>query len=516
MAVIVKLGADISEVEKKAEEIPGAVDRAMRKGRSRKPWEGTGAEGSRSDYGKLANVSKEQERAAEQHAKNEAQRKEKDRKESNADYLRRLKFNSKVLEDQNRAAAREERERQRKEEKMANAKDWSDQFVDIVGKGLLRTVGPWAAAIKAFQVATEAIKAAWERIGNVGQVSSVTGMTPQKLIDIQTAARKVGANPDEISGMVSGLQEKLYKGTQGDPQGITAIALLKGIGMNISEAGIRSGAIDAADAIKFLSDKYGDMEGNVEGAMIMTQLFGAEYTKLIPLLRQGSKEIKESGGSFDASQTQVQSQRNMKRGLGNIWESITNWWGNTVYGYAEDHSRALMNDYKDFIEENMQLNSEQQSKKLFTLRKDSFRNGLPVNTGGLMEPGESSVEFKRRMEEMFKFAKSHPRGDEEFYNLYHGMFQSYASPMQRGTKGAPTASTSLAPKDGAIMSVPSLAIASSLQAMGGGDFASAISRGPVDRIADSTAETASNTAAIAERVANTGWTPPAPSAVLGK
>lgn len=638
MAVIVKLGADISEVEKKAEEIPGVVDRAVRKGKSKNAWEGQGAEGSASDYAKLAGMSREIElqrqkdeenaRKAEQQAAEEAQaardrakkeemdkyemdvkwnsklqedkdkeakaeleriakaekekkaaderaakeeqaaaeklhkeqmsdyelrlrwnsklqedsdraaadeeaqemadykrrlvfnskvveeqiaeaeraaaaeqaRKEKERKQANDDFVKRVKWNSKIQEDKDKAAAAEEKERKRQLERQANAKDWSDKFIDNIAGGLMRTIGPWAIAIKGVQLAIQMVNESLERIKGASQASATIGMRPQSLFDIQTAARKTGGNQDEIGGMVINLQEKLAKGALGvDPEGIKAISLLKSLGMDITMEKVRSGAVDAGDAIKFLADKYGDLTGNAEGAMMMSQLFGAEYMKLVPIMRNGSRGIEELGGSFTASQTEIQSTRDFLRFWGDAWETVTNKVKRTFTGGKSQTIANTYQDYREFQDKNSLLPADQRYAKLFTTE----------DQGGMMKPGESRNEFDKRMKEMFADMKSGFKGSQ----WEDEMRQLNADILDYGMSTKELLSVKNKPSAG----VPSLAIASSLQAMGGGDFASAITRGPVDMIAENTKATAEAAKETAENTKNLAPanTRPQP-AIIGK
>ena len=495
--VEVKLSADISDIQAKADQIPDIMDRAARKGRARKPWEGTGPEGSRSDYGKLANVSKEQEKEANEQAKKESQRKEREKKEQDADFRRKLKFNSKVLEDQAKADERDARNRRREQERLANAKDWSDQFVDIIGKGLIRTVGPWAVAIKAFQMAIESAKEGLDRMRGAQYVSNLYGTNQQKLFNIQTAARKVGSDPEEITSIVTGLQQRMSRGALGlDPQGLTAISILRDKGMDIDAAKVASGAVDAADAIKFLSDKYGDLTKNQEGAMFAAQIFGEEYVKLIPLLREGSAGIDQLGGSFQKSQTESQAVKDTDRFWGNFWEGMTGWTSTFYAGSKESRAADFHKEFQDYLANNLEKPWDQTIKGMFQ----------PEDKGGLMQPGETKQELDKRIREMFDVVQ----GRALTPTLAKG-FEPLKQIYQKESK--PIIEEAGKIKGGTI---PTLAIASSLQAMGGGDYASAINRGPVDRIADATVATEEHARKIADKVSGSGWTPPAAPAVLGK
>ena len=539
MTVSIEFKADISDVEKKAGEIPDIVDRNTRRSRAtRKPWEGGGpGGGTKSDYDKLANAEQEIKREQERRAKEEAANQERQRKEADAEYRRKLKFNSDVLEEQQaeeaaaakeaekekerqakeeenrrkkeereeerrrnkaereaeRAAKEEERrakkkadelekEKKREERRAANAKDWGDKFSDTVSNGLLRTIGPWAVAMKAFQVIVSATIDSINRVQSAGNLGTITKMNPQNLLDIETAARRVGSNPDEIGGMVSGLQNKLAKGALGvDAEGIRSISLLQSLGMDINFEKVKSGAVDASDAIKFLADKYGDLSQGTEGAMMMSQLFGEEYMKLIPIMRNGSKGIEDLGRMTTASQGEIQGGRDTSNWWGNFKEAVGNFGKKIWTGSSFQNAADLRNQFEKFGEENKNLGPAERMKKLYSTEQQ----------GGLMKPGESSSEFKKRMDEALKLGvESYATGPsakerQARATEYRRDLQFYGPDAlkQQAQKSAGK------PTEG----IPSLAIANSLQAMGGGDFASTLNRGPVDRIADATEKTAEAT-----------------------
>lgn len=492
----VTLKADISDIEKKAAQIPDIVDREARKGKSKKFGDFTQGYTEVTE-GKLKTVSTKtaMERTGyEQREQIDARKKqEREQKDRNDDYVKRVKFNTgvqalkdkqaqkeldqenarkkKAEEEQKRSDERDARERRKYMEKMANAKDWSDQFVDIIGKGLLRTVGPWAVAIKAFQYAVEAAKEGLDRMRSTAAVTNVYGTDPQKLFNLQTAARKVGSDPEEITGIVTGLQQRMARGALGlDPEGVKAISILRTLGMDISNEKVAAGAVDAADAVSFLADKYGDLTKSQEGAMWASQIFGEEYVKLIPLMREGSEGIKRLGGEFEKSQSEIQGERDISRKMGTAWEWLTGWTSTFKGGSKESRAADLHEEFQDYLAQNIEKPWDETIRGMFK----------PVDQGGLMQPGETKQELDKRIREMFQVVKGRA-ATEKLSKMFDPMIERYEK------ESAPLLADAKKVKGGGI---PTLAIASSLQAMGGGDFASAINRGPVDMIAENTKATA--------------------------
>lgn len=121
----IKLVIDKSQAAKQLAELPDDAERAAR--RSRKPWEGQGAaRGSASAYASMPSqreIEKQKEKeaeiarkAAEKSAEAQKKADDKKQKEENNAYVRNLKFQSKVQEDQDRAAAEEIARRLRADE----------------------------------------------------------------------------------------------------------------------------------------------------------------------------------------------------------------------------------------------------------------------------------------------------------------------------------------------------------------------------------------------------------------
>ena len=284
-------------------------------------------------------------------------------------------------------------------------------------------------------------------------------------------------------GIVSGLQQRMSKGALGlDPQGLQAISILKQLGMDISAEQVASGAVDAADAVAFLADKYGDLTKSQEGAMFAAQIFGDEYVKLIPLMREGSEGIKRLGGAFDKSQAEVQGARDMTRKTGSIWEWITDaassFWG----GSKESRSADLHQEFQDYLARNTDKPWDQTIRGMFK----------SVDQGGLMQPGETKQELDKRIREMFEVVKGRA-ATEGLSKMFDPMIERY------NKESKPILDEAKKVKGGVI---PTLPFASSLQAMGGGDFASAINRGPIDIIAKATEDTAAATRETADNTKN--------------
>jgi hypothetical protein len=552
MTVSIEFKADISDVEKKAGEIPDIVDRNTRRSRAtRKPWEGGGpGGGTKSDYDKLANaeqeIKKEQERRAseeaanqerqrkeadaeyrrklkfnsrvledeqgaqaaaasesekekEKQAKEEAARKEKERKEAQAEYQRKLKFNSRTLQDQQaaekKAVEAREKERKREAEKQANAKDWGDKFNSVVGAGLLKTLGPWAIAIKAFQLAIQAAGDGLERIRGTQTLGNLYGTNNQKMFNLQTAARKVGSNPDEISAIAGNLQQSLSGSVVGDPEGLRKVSLLKDMGMDIDQEKIASGAVDASDAIQFLANKYGDLTKNIEGARQVQQIFGDEYIKLIPLFREGSGGIENLGkGGFKKSQLETQAVKDTDRFWGDIWEGITGIFSTSYAGSKDAKSTDFHRQFQDYLNRNIDKPWNETIGGMFE----------PVDKGGLRQPGETKQELDKRVREMMANQKERSWMGEKYFNPLEEIYNRESKPIigeANKVKGG---------------TMPSLAIANSLQAMGGGDFASTLNRGPVDRIAEATEGTRKAAEKIDENTkpGSTGKTTPQPAVLV--
>lgn len=384
---------DISDVVKKAQQIPGEVDRATRKGR--RSWEGGPESGSRDQYRKMSGMADEAEQQ-------DAARKKREQDQANKDYLKRLKWNSRIQEDQDRAA-------QKEADRAAKAADWVNVFGKALESRLMGAIGPAAVAMKAIELG-------W------------------------------GSVIDRIKTMYSIGEAKLESGIQ-----FTSTRGLEMFG--------KAGTLESEDAISFAKNaqsRVNAIAASGSGAnaygfqyfgMTDFQRYRQEGVDMIELIIAMAKRYKAEGGT-EAYRTAAENV------LGSDWRKIS----------------ALLY---------MQANPDKAKQALVGYAPGTWK-------GSAMDTIEQAGGYLQQsaIAKTFKFAA----------------MQAMQGELMGGMKGTPN---------------QMLSSVTSLQAMGGGDILSAIARGPQDRIAVATEQTAQNTSVLAGqvKVPSAGWFPSAPTSL---
>jgi len=333
--VEVKLSADISDIQAKADQIPGIMDRAARKSRAGKPWEGTGPEGSRSDYGKLVNMSKEIEAQQEANRKAELER-----------YKDSLRWNSKLQEDQDKAAAesisaqekkqakedsqteawhrselsrklgdireqkdaeeraaKEEEARRERERKQANADylrrlkwnsrlqedqdkaahqsakaaEWMSQFGKSLEGMLMSSIGPAALAAKAIQVGWGTVISNVEDVFMTRGLKISAGISPESARAAEVFSGLGTASDSEAVGMLQNAQAQVNKIVAG---GSGANSMGFGyFGLTDYER-YRKEGLNIAEVTTAMAKKFKEEGGSEQYNAAATSIFGANWRSL--------------------------------------------------------------------------------------------------------------------------------------------------------------------------------------------------------------------------------------------
>lgn len=380
---------DISDVVKKAQQIPGEVDRATRRGK--RSWEGGPEAGTRDQYRKMAGMGDEAE-------KQDAARKKREQDQANRDYLKRLKWNSRIQEDQDRAA-------QKEAERASKAADWGAQFGKALENRLMSAIGPAAIAMKAIELGWGTV------IDNIQSYFFTRGL-------------KISSGTDPMSARAAEVFSGL--GTATDDE---AIAMLRNAQ---AQANAVAAGAQNANAYGFQYFGFGK-----EDIMRMRQE-GINFSELTVAM---AKKYKQFGGTneFDVAASSI---------FGKNW------------------------------------------RDLGVIQAEAYADRLGIR--GIKKPGDVQSDIE-------------------------GIGPNKSSQRIRASVIKQILIDNLTP--GELMgglgggTKQMLSNVTSLQAMGGGDILSAIARGPQERIATATEQTAHNTSIMAGqiKVPTGGWFPPAPT-----
>lgn len=148
---------------------------------------------------------------------------------------------------------------------------------------------------KGVEVATEAIHKlveAFEAVGNIGRQAVREGMSPENFSRLAFAA---DATHTDIEGLTSGIQKMLQaieKSDEGDEKLTEMFAKL-----HLNTQLLKSE--DPADAFQEVATAIGSMNNAAERALAVKEIFGKGGAELLPLIKDGAKQLNELMGESD-------------------------------------------------------------------------------------------------------------------------------------------------------------------------------------------------------------------------
>jgi hypothetical protein len=233
---------------------------------------------------------------------------------------------------------------------------------------------------------------------------------------------------------------------------LTNILAKMGVGMDE----VANGTFNHQKAMQMLADAYA--AGTDEATLLYygTKMFGDSFKELLPIIKAGSRAIK------DAADTYVKADTGATSALGRLLNDLENWGRSAV--------NIMINMFGGFVEQTEGWMSDM--KNIFTL--------------GFWNPFESVEDkVKRRMEN----APKHMTDEEIIKYVLKGF-----DPEDR--KKAEEEIRKQLKGNGKILSpfgMSEAGAASQMQQMGGGDIFGAVAFTPLERIATATEATAEHT-----------------------
>lgn len=287
---------DISDVVKKAQQIPGEVDRATRKGR--KSWEGGGTEpGTRDQYRKMAGMGAEIERQDEA-------RKKKEQDQANKDYLRRLKWNSRIQEDQDRAA-------QKEADRAAKASDWAEQFGKALESRLMGAIGPAAMAMKVIELGWGHVINQVKTLLNIQETKLESGIETKSTRGLQIFSGVGTATDAEVTAMASRAQANVNAIATGGP-GANAYGLSY-FGMTDFKR-YREEGLNMVELIGAMAKTYKQAGGTPQYAAAAESILGSDWIKLRGLIAAEAHKEKLPSFLFGGQKTVMEAIESKKGG----------------------------------------------------------------------------------------------------------------------------------------------------------------------------------------------------------
>jgi lambda family phage tail tape measure protein len=138
------------------------------------------------------------------------------------------------------------------------------------------------------------IKGAIDAGDKLNDLSQKTGIAVEDLDALGFAAELNGSNLDQVSGALSKLAKNMAEAAGGSKE---AIAVFGQFG--ISQAEIKSGAINTTEAMARIADKIAAMPDGWQKAAAAQKVFGKSAADIVPLLNAGGNAIRDARAELE-------------------------------------------------------------------------------------------------------------------------------------------------------------------------------------------------------------------------
>lgn len=351
------------------------------------------------------------------------------------------------------------------------AEDIMDEFEKDLGNSIKRGFSPLKLAVAAFEWFADAAQRAMQKAAELTAISRATDITAENLQKFGYAARQAGVDSKDLYTALEVGKQKMGKGVFSG--GDTVVALER-LGFTMQD--IRSGAVTSQDVLMKLAEIYKSNGNDARVAAIGASIYGDSFHKLIPMLRMGKEAIEEYGESAPfMSENTVRALNSLSKAIDTLKESAINFVGSIVAAPI-----VLANNIDNTGRAALAINRSDTGYDALKLMHNRKESGITTPWSsdevdvGMREDNMTDEQWaqsiKAFLEDNIEFAG---RKDAILADLPKFMADLKAGKVDFNTGSLP--------------------MASSLQAMGGGDTLSAINRGPMEDIAQFTRETAENT-----------------------
>jgi hypothetical protein len=303
-----------------------------------------------------------------------------------------------------------------------------------------------------------------EKARELRNISVATGVPTEQLQKWNVVAQNAGMSLSTLSHSMAEFNKKM-----GDAKirGSEANAALTKLGFGMKDIGKES--LRYQDALYALADAH---KAGTDNATLMhygTQLFGSSFEQMLPLVKQGSGELKKQLENVATAEEEnargAARFADMMTRVGAILESVFIDIVGTMQNLGEGLADAIDN-FANSLWYNFKGWFGNREQMLKDAADATYRN---------RSSGHTAEEDKQYYEDL---AWRYSMGDDE-----KEIFLDRIKELQGGADGKKLSPLGLSEAQGA----------SSLQQMGGGDIASAIAFTPMERIATATEQTAANT-----------------------
>jgi hypothetical protein len=317
--------------------------------------------------------------------------------------------------------------------------------------------------------AIEPIYGWFEKISKKAQeyrnVAVATGMNVSDIQRFDSVAKNAGVGLQSLSHTMAEFNKKMG---EAKIRGSEANAALTKLGFGMKDIG--NGSIKYQDALYALADAY---QAGTDEATLMyygVQMFGSSFEQLLPIVKQGSGEIRKQ---LEGVVTSEEKYARAAARANDALERAKSSWEN----FQTDLVGMFAGTFEDIIDEinNSVAGWWYSIKNIFQSDKDTIED-TATEVYKQLSPGHTKEEKEKYYD---YWMKNYGITSEEEKKI----FKDKIKELEGGANGKKLSPFGLSEAQGA----------SSLQQMGGGDIVSAIAFTPLERIANATEETAANT-----------------------
>lgn len=376
--------------------------------------------------------------------------------------------------------------------------DVTAQFANMLS-GINMVGMAWDGATMMAEKYVQVLKLGEEYARKVEQASRITGLTTTEIQQYGYAAQMTGVSFETFTSAMANANKELGKLALYGGTSVVALARLQ-----INVDGVKNHTVGALDVLKKMADAYKKHAETAEMAALGNQMFGGSFKDMIPMLRQGSKEIEkmaEMAPKLNVNQVSAAAQSS--RVMTGFWETVGGQQAARSSGYMKTESYTAKKISEKVAKGEMtpdesveklmnpaNRSQENTFKSRFAYyidliasrgrrRNKEFGYDEPIETVGIKGAGEDTKTVRERFIEM--------RGGklEKLSDADKKIVESFDNKIKEEGK--------MNLQSGVFQA------ASKMQQMGGGDVLSAISR--VD-FAQQTADNTARTASAVEKIAN--------------
>ena len=292
-------------------------------------------------------------------------------------------------------------------------------------------------------------------------LSVATGIPIGELRKFELQAKQAGISTQAMAHSVAEFNKNMGRAKIA---GSEVNALLAKLGVGMTD--LKDGTFDYKAALMALAAAH---EAGTDSATLMyygSQLFGSSFEQLLPIIKQGTVEIKKTSESMlGVNSDAARGAASIADSWNEAWQTIENASINIIGSLANLGGGVMdfINNFSSRVWNRITSSSKEESGRLFAegvfkqmskgLTKEQQKSYFDLWGSAMKEGSESRIAYDKRIKELTE------------------------------SKGKKLTPQGLSEAQGA----------SSIQQMAGGDFISAIAFTPLERIAAATEQTAKNT-----------------------